>query len=174
MRNKCFRTSPPTHPPLLSLFVLSLMLRYSCLSYGAPVTRKALILVVFVVPSDLVCFLVPRCPHIFVNALLPVLYGLWRNLSLGLLAYHFLLAYVATLAGVSRKPHRISPRRGRLFQLALTVTGASHFILAFTEGFLFHDLICSLARNIHLIIAPFTTKSLPETRLIGFQKHGHI
>lgn len=54
---------------------------------------EALVLLIFVVFSDLALVSWhPQCPHIFVNALLPVLCGLWRNLSLSLLAYHFLLA----------------------------------------------------------------------------------
>lgn len=65
---------------------------------------KALALLIFAVFSDLACFLAPQCPHIFVNALLPVLCGLWRNLSLSLLALPLPFGGVATLAGVSRKP----------------------------------------------------------------------
>lgn len=118
---------------LLPPFVLSVMLRYSFLSYGSWVSGQALILFTFIVPSDLTCFLAPRCPQIFVNALLPVLleeplpWPPGPSLPFGQMLRHQ-LAFLGNL---------ISPRTRRLFPLALPTTGATVFIPALTEFFSF-------------------------------------
>lgn len=92
LKDKCFPASPPS-PSAHSYPICAFRHAQAQLPVLRLLSnRKALVLFIFVVPSALARFLAPRCPQIFVNAWLPVLCGRWRNLSLGLLAYHFLLA----------------------------------------------------------------------------------